>query len=492
LHSKIMATDESGIGLVETNNNGFVMSAAYNVDMSTYNFIETTQFDGLPYNWELDDETFAELIEKMWAQDVKVVSAPFSYYVLSDYYPHSSLEHDGVSNVYSYLASQCADHDLVWCNSAGNNVATRVPMNQGNGGSGFIPWMADARNILACAFKRTQVINDITYEVSVRNYYKKVDDSGNVFYRSSAAAGYTQREVLPYHGYGETPDGRIKPDILAIYNKDFDLLPLNGPCEYAGEFIPSFSGGINNFEYIPVLGSYSSFVCPKIAAGVALLREALPKLDAHQIRECVMLSASHGTAPVTTGAGYGLINLAAALAYGQARPSVPPPSFEAGNWFPKSVQSAKFVADPSGNEEYQAAYAEYETAYNAYVASSPTVDVSGNRVLWSGAVLDESPVGPPSFDGFRAMNVDGSFDVKKAKSWIFCAQADMEELKNLMTTNGIKVGYTSKALSAFVVTADSVDQLKAVVNGNEHIRNIQPSLRLKVVNEWGSNGEDEE
>jgi hypothetical protein len=188
-----------------------------------------------------------------------------------------------------------------------------------------------------------------------------------------------------------------------------------------------------------------------------------------------MLSASHGTEPSATGAGYGFINLEAALAYGQARPQFKPPSFEAGEWFPKSVQSEKFEADPamSGDAEYQAAYAEYETAYTEYVASAD--------LLWSGAVLDPSPEPGLFGSSGRAMNVDGSFDIKKARSWICCAEADMEELKNLMTTNGIKVGYTSKTLGAFSVIADSVDQLKAVVQGNTLIRDIKPVQKLKVV-----------
>ncbi len=134
-----------------------------------------------------------------------------------------------------------------------------------------------------------------------------------------------------------------------------------------------------------------------------------------------------------------------------------------------AFQSQKFVADPAGDPEYQAAYDEY-------VASAPSA--------WTGAVLDPSPERGLFGTSGRAMNVDGSFDVKTAKSWICCAEADMEELKNLMTTNGIKVGYTSKTLGAFSVKADSVDQLKAVVNGNELIRDVKPSLRLKIVSGW--------
>jgi hypothetical protein len=234
--------------------------------------------------------------------------------------------------------------------------------------------------------------------------------------------------------------------------------------------------GPDKYIYYPFTSPVTSPACPRISAGVALLREALPKLDAHQIRECIMLSASHGTAPVATGAGYGLINLEAALAYGQARPNTMPPSFKAGNWSPKSVQSAKFVADPAGDAEYQAAYAEYEAAYADYVASAPSA--------WSGAVLDESPAPGLFGSSGRAMNVDGTFDIKKARSWICCAEADMEELKNLMTTNGIKVGYTSKSLGAFSVTADSVDQLKAVVNGNTLIRDVKPCQKLKIEPGW--------
>jgi hypothetical protein len=485
LHAKVSSSRLSPWPII--NPDGFVMNPAYNADVTSLTWIDSNYSTDFNFDGMVNDDEFVELLEKMWAQDVKVASASLSVYELvNDYYniENTSIEHDGISNVVSYMISLCADHDLVWCNSGGNNMiseATDYPdlkvLDSDSNVIGYMAYMGDARNMLSVGSTRfNYLIDGVQYDYAAVKYYKKVDDSGNITYYTSEPDGEYTREVLPYSTFGTTTDGRIKPDILSAFDARYDYMAYrrDEPTNYYGP---------DKYIYYPFTSPATSPACPRIAAGVCLLREALPKLDAHQIRECVMRSASHGTAPVTTGAGYGLINAAAALAYGQARPNTMPPSFEAGNWFPKSVQSQKFVADPAGDAEYQAAYADYEAAYDEYVASAPSA--------WSGAVLDESPEPGLFGSSGRAMNVDGTFDIKKAKSWICCAEADMEELKNLMTTNGIKVGYTSKSLGAFSVTADSVDQLKAVVNGNTLIRDVKPSQKLKIVSGWETSKEIE-
>lgn len=149
-------------------------------------------------------------------------------------------------------------------------------------------------------------------------------------------------------------------------------------------------------------------------------------------------------------------------------------------WYPKSVQSAKAVFDPSGNSDYEAAYNAYAIKWDAYSSAS------GVTQLWSGSVLDPSPEKGQFGSSGRDMNVDGSFNVESVHSWICCEEQNMEELKNLMTTNGINVEYTSSALGAFSVTAESVEQLATVVHDNTLIRDIKPIQLIIIGDIWGS------
>ena len=210
------------------------------------------------------------------------------------------------------------------------------------------------------------------------------------------------------------------------------------------------------------------------------------------------------------GLGYGLINLEAALAYGRARPQQSPPTFNNGDWeyssdfldnitagaldtlnhyqpfdadynfIPKSVQSFKCPKDTSlsGNSVYQSAYADYETAYNAYVASATS--------LWTAGVLDLSPAKglwgtSPLLMKARLGGEAPTFNVVSANSWISVDEADMQEIKDLMVANGIKVRTTSKLLGAFSVLAESPEQLASVLNGNVKVRHVSPVLKLKPV-----------
>ena len=71
-----------------------------------------------------------------------------------------------------------------------------------------------------------------------------------------------------------------------------------------------------------------------------------------------------------------------------------------------------------------------------------------------------------------------TFKVVSNRSWISVAKQDMQEIKDLMISNGIKVKVTSETLGAFSVLADSPEQLASVVNGNFKIRHVIPVQRL--------------
>ena len=453
--------------------NQFVMGPAYNADVTSFPFVVDvpTTTDNF-----LADDALIEVIEKAWAQDVQVGSLSYLFRSLNDadeLVDSSNNSHNGISNALSYVFSLAADHDMVLCVAAGNYMPTEVSCKVASPGTGYITYGSDARNILSVGTHRVAENRSYLY-----NYYI-YDSSGTTYYwvpglpvPPGVATGGIQ--LLPYCGYGKTEDGRVKPDILAAYYKDSNWAPIG---DKAVE--PTATNNANTLEYQNAWGNYTSFTCPKAAAGVALLREALPKLDAHQIRECIMCSTVAYTtssgdvlSTMPNGTGYGLINTEAALAYGQARPQGKPPQLPIANWYPKSVQSSKCPRDTSGNTEYQTQYAAYEILYNAYVASATS--------LWTGAVLDVSP--PKGLFGTSAtrdLNLDGQV-VKSKKSWICVDAENMQTVKDLMVSNGIKVGYTSSSLGAFSVDADSIEQLSAVVQQSFAIRSVVPVKQLIV------------
>jgi hypothetical protein len=530
LHAKLTDKTWFQVGFGEyniANPDAFVMGAAYNADViSIEQFPEDTQFyTDNPGQLELFDDVWVEVMEKAFMKGVKVGQAATtyvpgrngSYYQIDTSGPNFT----GVNNPLSYIASLAADNDMVYCESAGNNVILSAFLGSAvpSPGSGYMMVSTDARNILSVGAK---LVNDGTVYPLVAgytgttissvdnividkdyvqiNYYVRPSDGAR---RSTPAAGYTNRQLAAYHGFGRTVDTagpgathRCKPDIISAQGGTHHYL-----------YWPSERPGLKSI-YGTLINGATSGTAPTLAGGVCLLREALPLYDAHQIRECIMLSASNGDlsdADTDLGLGYGLVNLGAALAYGQARPQKPPPSFVKGttwtygsaflasiaagaldtlnvyqpfrggnNFTPKSVQSFKCPKDASlsANTAYQTAYAAYETAYNAYVASASQ--------LWTAGVLDLSPPkGLWGTSSTRDISIDGPiFSVTSNRSWIAVSDEDVQEIKDLMIANGIKVCVTSKSLGAFSVLAESPEQLAAVVNGNSKILNVMPVVKL--------------
>jgi len=529
LHAKLTDVTWFQVGFGQyniANPDAFVMGPAYNADVvSIDNLVSDAQFFAdNPEQLDLFDDVWVEVVEKAFLRGVKVISCSTNFAGSAGYYysfPTSGDNFTGVNNPLSYIGSLAADHDLVFCESAGN-TSYGLPYTIPSPGSGRMGISAaDARNILCVGCK---MVNDGTvypavasytgntitsYDnlvidkdfVQVNTYYNPTIDR----YRGTPKAGYTERVLMPYHGFGRTVDTagpgathRCKPDIISAQGGSHHYI-------YWPSELPGFKS-----TYSKIINGATSGTSPTIAGGVCLLREAFPLYDAHQIRECIMLSASNGDlsdADTDVGLGYGLVNLQAALEYGQARPQKAPPSLAVGNWeysagflsniaagaldtlnvyqpfngsntfTPKSVQSFKCPKDTAlyaSNVVYQGAYDAYETAYNAYVASAPS--------LWTAGVLDLSP--PKGLWGTsttRDVSVDGSgptFTVLSNRSWISVAAEDMKEIKDLMIANGIKVCTTSELLGAFSVVAESPEQLAAVVNGNAKIRHVNPVMKL--------------
>ena len=518
------------------NQDGFFMGPAYNADvvslevMPGYNGTPIgdadliTQFPSLR---DYLDDIWVEVIEKAFYRGVQVVSCSMGisnntspYWLLSE-----TGRFTGVDNPISYIASLAADHNMIYCQSAGNTALVSTPFVPPiNEGSGAMNLNADARNMLTVGTKMIQAtgvssLYQYGEDYAKLLYYKNPAGAANVnssYTVSLTPTGlYTEPVVSSYHGFGRTTDlagpgqtSRVKPDIISVQG---------GPRQVIAWPNLSQADNTNNMLYAAILNGATSGTTPAIAGGVCLLREALPLLDAHQIRECVLLSASNGnllSANTSNGLGYGLINLEAALAYGQARTHKLPPKLTIGNWVysegfqanvlagnsntlspfqpftqfgvasntfsPKSVQSFKCPRDDeiyTSNTVYTTAYNSYETAYNTYVAQKPA--------LWSGRVLDLSPArglwGSSAIRSFEAP----TFDVVSTRSWISTSPEDLQEIKDLMVANGIKVCVTSNLLGAFSVDAESIEQLSAVVNGNSKIHGVFPVMTITVSDDWG-------
>ncbi len=474
-------------------------------------------------------------MEKAFYRGVQVASCSISFSNINStyaFFPETS-RYTGVGNPISYIGSLAADHNMVYCQSSGNEIfrnADAVP--QVDGASGRMQLTAESRNILSVGSKiipgggHNALLHILGEDYARFNYFKDPNGNANLATSYSTSANgpngtgvYTERVLGSYHGFGRTADksgpgqtNRVKPDIIGTQVGIRNVIAW-----------PNFAqaDNTNNMLYAGIFSPATSGTCPTIAGGVCLLREALPLLDAHQIRECILLSASNGNlANVNTnnGLGYGVINLEAALVYGQARTHFLPPKLTAGSWLysegfqanvlagasntlspfqpftqfgvasntfsPKSVQSFKCPRDdalydsasPSYSATYKSAYDTYTTAYNTYVARAPS--------LWTAGVLDLSPVrGLWGSSATRSFE-EPTFDVVSTRSWISTSPEDLEEVKDLMIANGIKVCVTSNLLGAFSVMAESIEQLTAVVNGNTKIHGVFPVMTVQISDNW--------
>jgi hypothetical protein len=517
------------------NTDGFVMGAGYNADvvslevMPGYNLGPAgdpdliTQFPSLRDNL---DDIWVEVMEKAFYRGVQVAGLTMIIDNLNSdyiYYPENG-DTTGIGNPISYINSLAADHNMVLCQASGNQAnrfVNAVPTD--NGGSGFMWGIADSRNVLTVGVKLIgggtySSINILGEDYARLKYYRNPAGDANLYtsyaLQTAPSGLFTEEFITSYHGYGRTNDkagpgqtNRVKPDIIS--NQSGVRQALLWPAITQAD-------NTNNYLYTLFNSAATSGTAPSIAGGVCLLREALPLLDAHQIRECIMLSASNGNltnSNTYNGLGYGLINLEAALAYGQARTHFLPPKLTAGNWLysagfqanvlagasntlspfqpftqfgvasntfsPKSVQSFQCPRDDeiyTSNTAYTTAYNSYTTAYNTYVGRAAS--------LWTAGVLDLSPArglwGSSATRSFEAP----TFDVVSTRSWISTSPEDLQEIKDLMVANGIKVCVTSNLLGAFSVDAESIEQLSAVVNGNTKIHGVFPVMTVQVHDNW--------
>ena len=527
----------------------FVMGAGYNADVvgvdtmsgydspiAQYGDAELqAQFPGYKF---LFDDIYVETIEKAYLRGCLVLDNEQPMGIFN--HPNANIAGTyamtGVANPISYITSLAADHNAVYCVAGGNwsaityyNISTPfggqyVAAGDGVSTDGFLYPMTDSLNILSVGTKliddgtlylADEALNDLvpnTYYMNVSKDYAQ----SNLWYNSNThqytnlptefatarnAYGFTTNQLVCFHGFGRTTDHsgpgetrRCKPDIISAQGGANQVIVWPKITQ---------ADNTNNYIYGNLKNAATSGTCPTIAGGVCLLREALPRLDAHQIRECIMLSASNGdlsSADSNVGLGYGVINLEAALAYGQARPNSLPPTFANGTFVysagfqsnitagssntlspyqpfvsnvftPKSVQSFQCPQDVElygSNVAYTTKYDTYSNLYDTYVASASN--------LWTAGVLDLSPAkGLWGTSIYRDIVLEGpTFEVVSNKSWISVDAVDMQEIKDLMIANGIKVKTTSTLMGAFSVEAESIEQLFAVIDGNTKIRNIMP------------------
>jgi hypothetical protein len=540
--SNIYPNGNSAAGIY--NSDGFIMGPAYNADLVDLQVQPGYNNNGgdpdlitqFPSMRESLDDMYVEVMEKAFYRGVLVAACPQGWANLNstyNYYPESS-RFDGVGNPITYINSLAADHNMVFCVSASNEVHVGtggLDVPEDNGGSGRMALNTDGRNIFSVG---TKMLGDLsTYgltsasvtvfpqDYALRRYWSNIAPGAPETNTYTTSNVYSQggRVIKPYHSYGRTVDkagpgetNRVKPDILSAQG---------GPRHMIAWPKTAQADNTNNWLYATLFSAATSGTVQTLAGGVCLLREALPRLDAHQIRECIMLTASNGNltdANTYNGYGYGLINLEAALAYGQARTHQLPPKLTAGSWLysegfqanvlagnsntlspfqpftqfgvssntfsPKSVQSFKCPRDdalydsasPSYSATYKSAYDTYTTAYNTYVAYKPS--------LWTGKVLDLSPVrGLWGSSATRSFE-EPTFEVVSTRSWISTSLEDLQEISDLMVANGIKVCVTSQLLGAISVEAESIEQLSAVVNGNTKIHGVFPVMTVQISDNW--------
>jgi hypothetical protein len=401
-----------------------VVAPAYNADVYNGIFTGDSAYDGTNsslteagYDWTLYDNDIVEIMELAYIRGVKVMSTSWGVYPLgyenggdtNDFFGDSSrniegypLTRDGVSNPVSLIFSMAADHDMVVCNSAGNFVwdSTFPFYGVPSPGWGRMTPPTDARNIISSGL----------YDSS-RNEPAKFDYGG-------------ETGVQNYSGFGITEDGRPQPQVTVPSQGWYDIYNPLGGYDYS------------QVEYGPpnppeIWGGGTSGSSPLMAAGVLLLREARPDLNAFQIRECILATSSYGgVVDSSNSGGFGVPNFEAALAY------VP-------------------EQDPSGNY----LWAEPGTKYRDL---SPTVSLSDI--------------------GFMSMrSVPEPKSIVSKRSWVFVKDEDSVDIvKAHLQTNGIKVLTTSKKLKALTIEVKDSQEarsVEAVINDHEHIKHTKPSLK---------------
>lgn len=198
----------------------------------------------------IEEDYWAMAAEFADSVGVDVINSSLGYYEYDNHYGDHPLWHlDGHTALISHTASMLAQKGIILVNSAGNN---------GMGPWKKITFPADAHDIL------------------------------------TVGAVTAENHNAPFSGVGNTADGRIKPDVVALGSPTVLVSSRGTVIEDMG----------------------TSFSTPLVCGLVACLWQALPTLTPQQIIELVRLSGDNHSHPDNIF-GYGIPDFSQALLMGR-------------------------------------------------------------------------------------------------------------------------------------------------------------------------------
>ena len=394
------------------------------------------------YDLWADDDDMVRGFETAYDNNLKVISTAFGVYTDTDQYKLGSSTYwgeysnrkDGESNPLSLIASMAADNDCVYCSSAGNRAPVRA---------GVYPTSFEIKDENGIEIGGTAVPYDAKNCLAVGSY----DLSTN---SNLVPETYNSLGMVPYSSYGTTHDGRVKPDILGVcdenkrwyYGTD-ELYPISSQKTYMA----------------------TSPASPFVASGVMLLREARPVLNAHQIRECILMTGSEDTPHSTNwGMGYGIPNFNAAKEYKSG--------FEAA--FDAAKPSIASFTDAEGNVDQVAYDVAVKAANDEAWGSYPVKDEVFTQSL------DDIPTVPYPANGSKMQRVN---NIQAApKSWISVKKGQsLDDVVLQLKEKGLKIRTVSKKLHAISVEGDSKEKVEQAIANNVSIGKVRPVSRVRIV-----------
>jgi hypothetical protein len=408
------------------------MSAAYNCDMYSLDFYDDRMYDLNPdddggnptvtpgygvdtYSWEKQDDDIVKCFQAAFDNGVKVLTMPWFVYPLAgegnygdsdNLFNEYAFTHDGESNPISLMASLCADNDIVYVGHGGgfnedsSDDWTMIRDDAGNILNRGLYHPNDAKNIFCVA-----TFDELTGECAKSS---QTDDDGESL------------GIFPNSTAGTTYDGRVKPDIV-----------MHGriQSEDGSYILRPFYNGRDDIMKTSATGSPSTYYsCVQFIGFVALLREARPELNAHQIRECILKTASQGSAPTTDGVGYGLPDLEAAYNY-----------------------------EPETDENDEPAWGStVETVLRKSVDEIPTIN-GANRV--AAASVMAAPT-----------------------SWVYANDdVSLDDMKSNLEAQGLKVRNVFNSMNALTVSGANKEQVEQAVANVSGVKKVRPSRKVRLV-----------
>eukprot|EP01104_Vermistella_antarctica_P019129 TRINITY_DN734_c0_g1_i2.p1 TRINITY_DN734_c0_g1~~TRINITY_DN734_c0_g1_i2.p1 ORF type:complete len:772 (+),score=148.98 TRINITY_DN734_c0_g1_i2:156-2471(+) len=153
-------------------------------------------------------------------------------------------------------------------------------------------------SVLAMAIEHF-VIQGVVIVVSVDNYGQSgIGGPADAFRVISVGAMTSSGNMASYSSRGPTFDGRIKPEVSTMGSGVRYINPTQGTG-------PAFGYGS---------GSGTSYACPLVAGIVALVLEEHPNWSAEVVRDALMMSSNHATAP-NNDIGWGRVDAVAFCDY---------------------------------------------------------------------------------------------------------------------------------------------------------------------------------